>query len=123
MLNPLDVEIKITLEIIDVNSPYTIMYVYVPHLEKTLEIKVPNDIQEGYKLRFTGLGRDIQTGYKGDLYIIINRIIIVKDETQKVLVVNNNDFSSVNEYLSQGWKVKEFLPFKDLVYVIIEMHR
>jgi len=44
---------------------------------------------------------------------------------QKMLVVNQDDFEEVNQYLETGWRVVDFKPFENeeceiTVYVLIE---
>lgn len=128
-MSSLDVEIKIELKIYNLHTESTLVQVDVPYLNKTIEVNVPNNIQEGHKIRFKGLGCIDKSGdKKGDLYIVVSKIIYAIDgkETsmQKMLVVENNNFSSVNNYLESGWKIKDFKPFRQesflYVYVLLE---
>lgn len=126
MLNAFDAEIKITLDIVDLSCQYTLVQVDVPYLHKTIEVKIPHNIQKGYRVRLNGLGYEYGQGERGDLYVTVEKIRLFKvGETidmQKMLVVKYNDFCEVNDYLKNGWTVKEFKPFKESnnVYVLIE---
>ena len=128
MINALDAEIKITLDIIDLNCEYTLKQIDIPYLNKTVEVKIPHNIQPGYRIRLNGLGYEDERGIRGDFYVTVEKIRLLNESEkinmQQMIVVKNNDFYKVNEYLRDGWKVKEFKPFKDsmnvYVYVLIE---
>lgn len=125
ILDYLNAEIKKELTIIDLHSPFTLVQVEIPYLNKTIEVKVPNNIQEGHKIRVKGLGYSDNSGNRGDLYLVVTKINYFNEKKagdaimQKMIVVRNNDFEVVNRYLEQGWQVKEFKPFKDSPYVYI----
>ena len=128
-MSNLDAEIKIVLRINNIHSESTLVQVDIPYLNKTIEVNVPNNIQEGHKIRFKGLGyTDNYAGKQGDLYVVVSKIVFGNSSEemsmQKMLVVEHNDFRDVNSHLEQGWKVKEFKPFKHdcylYVYVLLE---
>ena len=117
-----DSTIDIVLDIQDSDSEFTLVQVDIPYLDKSIEVKVPNDIQVGHKMRIKNLGYlDDASGIRGDLYLNISKIM-KKGEAQvmqKIIVVEENDFDEVNEYLERGWKVKEFKPFRNDIYLYV----
>ncbi len=121
-----DAEIKIELNITDLNSPYTLVQVYVPYMDKTIEVKVPHNIQVGHKIRIRGMGYSDSQNHRGDLYVTVDKINREREKKvrQEMVVVEFNDFSEVNIRLNDGWIVKEFKPFRDggmvYVYVLLE---
>lgn len=126
----LDAEINISLTIHNMQSEYTIVQVNIPYLDKDIEIKVPNNIQEGHRIRLKGLGYSDGTECRGDLYVVVSKIVYPgesesvsmegeKVSMQKMVVVEDNDFREVNNYLQSGWKVKEFKPFKYEIYLYV----
>lgn len=101
----------------------------VPYLGRTIEVNVPNNIQEGHKIRLKGMGYiDTHSDKQGDLFIIVSKIKYRKDNEkeiiQKMLIVQNNNFEEVNGYLENGWYIKDYKPFRQesnlYVYVLIE---
>ena len=132
----LDAEIEIVLNMSSRYSQSTLVQVEIPYLRKTIEVQIPNNIQEGHKVRLKGLGYSDTLGNKGDLYLIVSKIERfiegnvgnnIESEVitmQKMVVVKYNDFCEVNNYLENGWKVKEFKPFREdcmvYVYVLLE---
>lgn len=130
-MGKLDAEINVVLKIYNPYSEYTFVQVKVPYLGKYIEVKVPNNIQEGHRIRLKEMGYSDGFGNKGDLYIIISNIIYgehketstaenktqEKRVMQKMVVVEYDDFDEVNNYLKNGWIVKEFKPFKRDMYV------
>lgn len=70
----LDVEISIQVVLKDESSGSTDVEVYLPHLSKTVAVKVPNNISIGKSLRLRGLGHTSHNGEKGDAYIRIVQI-------------------------------------------------
>ncbi len=123
-MSHLDAEKSIELIINGLDSEYTPVQVEIPYLNKIIEVKVPNNVQEGHKIRLEGLGYADASGIRGDYYLVISKIKRMYGNQEKMIVVEHNDFDEVNEYLEYGWKVKEFKPFKDsnnlYVYVLIE---
>lgn len=125
-MNNLDFKVNVVLNITDPYSEYTNVLVEVPYLDKTYEVKIPTNAQEGYTTRLKGLGIRDNHGNVGDVLVIVTEIIdprrkIVK---QKLLTVYNNNFDFLNALLSEGWCVKEFKPWNSngstMVYVLIE---
>lgn len=57
----------------DINSS-TQVYVYVPHMHKTIQIAIPNNITAEQTLRLKGLGLVSPDGEKGDLYLHLDHI-------------------------------------------------
>lgn len=126
-----DITLLVPLHIMNPFSETTIIQVDVTHLNKRIEVSVPNNIQVGHRIRLKGLGyHQIPSS---DLIIEISKITIEGMQTitsegknimQKMLVVKNNDFDEVNNLLKSGWKVIEFKPFKNdiypYVYVLLE---
>lgn len=134
-MNNLDAEIKIPLKIRNLNSEKTIVQVDIPYSDDWVQIEVPNNIQEGYRVKLDGKGYTNGAGDYGDLYVVISEIIYPdscesaslvsqKMSIQKMVVVKENDFSEVNNYLEDGWNVKEFKPYGNnvnlYVYVLLE---
>lgn len=128
----LDAELEIVLNISNWYSQSTLVQVEIPYLRKTIEVQIPNNIQKGHKVRLKGLGYSDMLGNKGDLYLIVSKIERNVENNmeseaitmQKMVVVKYNDFCEVNNYLENGWKVKEFKPFREdcmvYVYVLLE---
>lgn len=127
----LDATVSVPLHIINPLSEKTIVQVDIPHLNKRIEVAIPNNIQVGHRIRLKGLGYG--TNPSGDLIIEISKITIesnlkteseIKYFMQKIVVVEFNNFNEVNNYLGNGWKVIDFKPFKDnpsiYVYVLLE---
>lgn len=125
----LDVLISVPLHIVNPMRETTLVQVDVGHLNKRIEVTVPNNIQVGHRIRLKGLG------YKGepcgDLIIEISNItiennVVQKEKcVQKMMVVNFDHFSEVNSCLENGWRIVDFKPFKDFdkfinVYVLLE---
>ena len=136
-MGTVDAEIRIELHILDKNSPYTVVPVEIPYLNKTIEVKIPNNAYVGQRIRVKNMGYAYSYDSRGDLYLIISKIVNenVNNDTrdrkewetevmQKIIVVEDNDFREVNRDLENGWIVKEFKPFKDApyldVYVLLE---
>jgi len=135
----LDAEISVVLRIYNPYSAETIVQVEVPYLDKYIEVRVPNNIQTGHRIRLKEMGYSDKYGNKGDLYIVVSDILMGacketntvdnhdkkgKKVIQKMLVVEENNFYEVNSYLGGGWIVKDFKPFKRdvfmYVYVLLE---
>lgn len=70
----LDVKISIRVVLTGDASGITEVDVYLPHLSKTVAVKVPNNISIGQSLRLRGLGHISPEGDKGDAYIRIVQI-------------------------------------------------
>lgn len=70
----LDVEISIRVVLKGESNGNTEVEVYLPHLSKTVAVKVPNNIAIGQSLRLRGLGHTSPDGKKGDAYIRIVQI-------------------------------------------------
>lgn len=128
-MSNLDVEIKTTLKIYNLHAESTILQVEVPYLGKTIEVNVPNNIQEGHKIRYKGLGCISKNGeHHGDLFIVISKIIYSingkENTSQKIMIARNNDFTDINYYLDNGWRALELKPFRNsdeiYVYVLLE---
>ena len=121
-MSAFDSTIDIVLDIQDSDSEFTLVQVDIPYLDKSIEVKVPNDIQVGHKMRIKNLGYiDDDSGIRGDLYLYISKIMKNGEVQvmQKMIVVEENDFDEVNEYLENGWKVKEFKPFRNDIYMYV----
>lgn len=139
-MNGLDAEMYIDVVINDVKSSFTYVNVYVAHLKKDVQVKIPHNIQKGQKIKLKGLGHaDFPNDNRGDLYLTVRSITITDNPNdsgnnelyeekiimQKMLAVELDNFNEVNGYLETGWRVKEFKPFKNgcgeiIVYVLIE---
>ncbi|MDD6590175.1 MAG: DnaJ C-terminal domain-containing protein [Anaerobutyricum hallii] len=124
-MNGFDVKQDIVLDIYDNNQEYTLMEVDVPHLGKKLEVKIPNNVEVGHRIRIKGYGYQSAMGTRGDLYLIIADIndmrdtldaVIVKEKRkkviQKLMMAKDGDFYEVNQCLENGWKVVDFKPVK-----------
>ena len=105
----LDATVSVPLHIINPLSEKTIVQVDIPHLNKRIEVAVPNNIQVGHRIRLKGLGYG--TNPSGDLIIEISKITIesnlkteseIKYFMQKIVVVEFNNFNEVNNYLGNG---------------------
>lgn len=70
----LDVEISIRVVLKGDPSGKTETEVYLPHLSKTVVVKVPNGVSIGQALRLHGMGHTSGNGEKGDAYIRIVKI-------------------------------------------------
>lgn len=70
----LDTTIFISVTLIGSRDEYTKTLVELPHLNKTIEVKVPNFIDINSKLRLQGMGFVGPSGEKGDLYLQFNSI-------------------------------------------------
>lgn len=70
----LNAEISIRVVLKGESSGNTEVEVYLPHLSKTVSVKVPNNITPGKLLRLRGLGHISPDGQKGDAYIRIVQI-------------------------------------------------
>lgn len=68
----MDATIRVPLHIINPYSEKTIIQVNVTHLNKRVEVVVPNNIQPGHIIRLKGLGY----GGIGDLLIEISSITV-----------------------------------------------
>lgn len=115
---------------------YTLVTVSNPYNTRYVEVKIPNNIQKGYRTRVKGMGYEEPNGNRGDLFLIVSKIIYLNKNScenkgyckceQRFVLVRDDGFREVNEYLSMGWRVVEFKPFirksTDMfyVYVLIE---
>ena len=70
----LNTEISIRVVLNGESNGNTEVEVYLPHLSKTVAVKVPNSISIGQSLRLRGLGHTSPDGEKGDAYIRIVQI-------------------------------------------------
>ena len=70
----LNAEVSIRVVLKGDPSGSTEVEVYLPHLSKTVAVKVPNNISIGQLLRLRGLGHTSPDGEKGDAYIRIVQI-------------------------------------------------
>ena len=70
----LNVEITIRVVLKGESNGNTETEVYLPHLGKTVAVRVPNNISIGQSLRLRGLGHTSHNGEKGDAYIRIVQI-------------------------------------------------
>lgn len=70
----LDVHISIQVVLKGELNESTLVEVYLTHLDKTIAVKVPNNISLGQSLRLRGLGHSSDDGKKGDVYIRIVQI-------------------------------------------------
>ena len=70
----LNVEISINVVLKGAANESTQVEVYLPHLSKSVAVKVPNNISLGQSLRLRGLGHISASGKQGDAYIHIVQI-------------------------------------------------
>ena len=70
----LNVEISIRVVLKGEPGGNTEVKVYLPHLGKTVAVKVPNNISIGQSLRLRGQGHTSPDGEKGDAYIRVVQI-------------------------------------------------
>lgn len=112
--------------VINANSEYNFAKVDLAHLNKTIEVKIPNDIVVGQKIRLKELGYIDSSGNRGDLYLIITDVKRnygtcseerKKVSMQKMLCVKDDYLSELNDYLAKGWRVVEFKLIRGECYV------
>lgn len=121
-----DSEIHIDVEITDFNRSYTTMEILIPYLNKYIEVKIPNNIRKGPKLRLHGLGHFSSNDEQGDLYLVVDSVEYPNGKPQrlqqKIFMVRDNNFDEVNVYLESGWNVKELEPTQEKgnVYIVLE---
>lgn len=79
-----DIEIERKVPNIKDRTPASNIILDLPHLEKTVNISIPNDIQYGQAIRLKGLGLLMPNGLRGDLYIKLkkeDKPLLKKDTT------------------------------------------
>lgn len=76
----LDANIDITAKLIGLESEKTQQKVEIPHLNKCIEVTIPNDIEIGQSIRLKGLGNTLEDGMRGDLYLNIESIEYVSSK-------------------------------------------
>lgn len=74
-----DTELTISARLVGATDAVTKMPLYLPHIGKTVQISVPNNMTAGKSLRLKGLGLDAPRGEKGDLYLHFNHIDYVQE--------------------------------------------
>ena len=79
----LDVRVSDSIIIVGNPSEYTSKEIYIPHLSKTVVVKVPNNITPDEELRLRGLGRVSPEGRNGDAYIHFTDITYSNQSTQE----------------------------------------
>ncbi|MBR4111395.1 MAG: hypothetical protein IKK53_00020 [Ruminiclostridium sp.] len=70
----LNIEIPVNVKLIGLIDECTNNSIYVPQTKHTYEIKIPNNIEKGYRMRLKGCGLSSPKGYAGDLVLIITNI-------------------------------------------------
>ncbi len=130
-LGNLDCMMSVPLHIYNPSSATTLIQIDVEHLGRRVEVEVPNNIQIGHKIRLKGLG--YVSNPPGDLIIEISDITFGnecrggnKKFTQKMIIVENHSFNSLEYEIYKGWRVVDYKPYKDrdklypYLYVLLE---
>ena len=73
-MNSYDVYLTISVNLVGDNNDFTNSFVYVPHLSKSIKVKIPNNISVGQKLRLKNLGNIMPDGSRGNLYLVLDKI-------------------------------------------------
>ena len=69
-----DTEMTISVELSSEANDSTEVPLYIPHMKKTVQITVPNNMTTEKILRIKGLGLETPEGVRGDLYLHFDRI-------------------------------------------------
>ena len=77
--------------------------VYVPHLNKQMELSIPNWIEVGHSIRISGKGKTNKAGETGDLLFKIIEIQCndIEVETQVTLHGPKNSKTTVNIFIPE----------------------
>ena len=100
-----NIEIGINVTLDGFNNRETNVKVFIPYLNKNVQVVIPNTIKEGQKLRLKGLGIESE-GRIGDLYLKINK---VKDTEERFSRTKKSGFGVENARIEERLQnVKNF---------------
>lgn len=95
----LDATLYISVTLIGNPNEYTTVPVFIPHLKKSVDVKVPNFIEENATLRLAGLGYVGSNGEKGNLFLKFSNIIR-NNEAKKHCARCGNELNSGAKFCS-----------------------
>lgn len=61
-------------------NEFTKICIYLPHMQRTVQVSIPNSIKPDKTLRMKGLGKETPDGTRGDLYLYFDRVEYVHPE-------------------------------------------
>ena len=87
----IDIEMGIKVDLEGTEDDISITNVTIPHLGKTIEVKIPNNIQLGQIIRVKGFGKIVSDYQKGDLYLRIDEIKYLDTELEVNIEIEDNN--------------------------------